>query len=83
MIVQVGVTFGIQLMQTVQQVREGPAGLQGSYSQAYLAAAVIAGLCVVAAAGVRRSQRIEHAEPIEVEAELHGVPVPAASTLTD
>lgn len=83
MIVQVGVTFGIQLMQTVQQVREGPAGLQGSYSQAYLAAAVIAGLCVIAAAGVRRSPRTEHAEPLDVEAELHGVPVPTTSTLTD
>jgi hypothetical protein len=86
MIVQVGVTFGIQLMQTVQQVREGPAGLQGSYSQAYLAAAVIAGLCVIAAAGVRRSpraERVEHAEPMDVEAELHGVPVPTTSTLTD
>lgn len=83
MIVQVGVTFGIQLMQTVQQVREGPAGLQGSYSQAYLAAAVIAALCVVAAAGVRRSERIPHPDPMDVEAELEGVPVPTTSTLTD
>ncbi len=86
MMVQVGVTFGIQLMQTVQQVRRAPAGLQGSYSQAYLAAAVIAGLCVVAAAGVRRSTRAEttaHPEPMDVEAELEGVPVPASSTLTD
>lgn len=88
MVVQIGVTFGIQLLQTVQQVREGPAGLQGSYSQAYLAAAVVAGLCVVAAAGVRRSARAvapEAAEPLEVEAELEGVPVPAttSATLTD
>lgn len=83
MIVQVGVTFGIQLMQTVQQVREGPAGIEASYSQAYLAAAVLAALCVVAAAGVRRSQRIEHPDPMEVEAELEGVPLPTTSTLTD
>jgi len=85
MVVQVGVTFGIQLLQTVQQVREGPAGLAGSYSQAYLAAAVLAGLCVIAAAGVRRSRRAEQAGPerLEVEAERDGVPVPAASTLTD
>ncbi len=86
MIVQVGVTFGIQLMQTVQQVREAPAGLEGSYSQAYLAAAVIAGLCVVAAAGVRRSSHAEEPdveEPMDVEAELEGVPVPTTSTLTD
>ncbi|HEV7719920.1 MAG TPA: MFS transporter, partial [Iamia sp.] len=85
MIVQVGVTFGIQLMQTVQQVREGPAGLASSYSQAYLAAAVIAALCVVAAAGVRRSTRAEkvaHDDPMAVEAELSGVPLPA-TTLTD
>ncbi|QYG94559.1 MFS transporter [Iamia sp. SCSIO 61187] len=86
MIVQVGVTFGIQLMQTVQQVREGPAGLEGSYSQAYLAAAVLAALCVVASAGVRRSPRRApevHEDPMEVDAELHGVPVPTTSTLTD
>jgi EmrB/QacA subfamily drug resistance transporter len=83
MVVQIGVTFGIQLLQTVQQVREGPAGLEGSYSQAYLAAAVLAGLCVVAAAGVRRSGPTDHAPPLEVEAELEGVPVPATSTLTD
>jgi len=85
MIVQVGVTFGIQLMQTVQQVREGPAGLASSYSQAYLAAAVIAGLCVVAAGGVRRSTRVDraaHADPMDVEAELSGIPLPA-TTLTD
>lgn len=83
MIVQVGVTFGIQMMQTVQQVREDPAGLEASYSQAYLAAAVLAGLCVIAAAGVRRSPRIEHPDPMEVEAELEGIPVPSTSTLTD
>ena len=51
MIVQVGVTFGIQLLQTVQQVREPAVGLADSYSQAYLAAAVLAGLCVIAAGG--------------------------------
>jgi len=54
MIIQVGVTFGIQLMQTVQQVREPAVGLEVSYSQAYLAGAVLAVLCVIAAAGVRR-----------------------------
>jgi len=55
MVVQIGVTFGIQAMQTVQQVREPVVGLEWSYGQAYLAAAVVAALCVVAAAGVRRS----------------------------
>jgi len=90
MIVQVGVTFGIQLMQTVQQVREPVVGLGSSYSQAYLAGAVLAVLCVVASAGVRRSSRTPHpadeapddAGPVEVD--LAGVPVPAvASTLSD
>ncbi len=80
MFVQIGVTFGIQLMQTVQQVREPSVGLEASYSQAYLAAAAMAGLCVVAASGVRRSTTRQRGEPepLEVEAELHGVPVPAA-----
>lgn len=55
MVVQIGVTFGIQVMQTVQQVREPVVGLVSSYGQAYLAAAVMAGLCVLAATGVRRS----------------------------
>jgi MFS family permease len=54
MISQVGVTFGIQLMQTVQQVREPVVGLEASYSWGYLVGAVLAVLCVVAAAGVRR-----------------------------
>lgn len=54
MISQVGVTFGIQLMQTVQQVREPVVGLASSYSWGYLAGAVLGVLCVVAAAGVRR-----------------------------
>lgn len=79
MFVQIGVTFGIQLMQTVQQVREPSAGLEGSYSQAYLAAAVMAALCVVAASQVRRSTGSRRGEPesLEVDAELHGVPLPA------
>lgn len=83
MVVQVGVTFGIQLLQTVQQAREGAVGLEGSYAQAYLAAAVLAGLCVVVAAGVHRSTApgSRHPDPVEgadvVDAELAGVPVPS------
>lgn len=83
MMSQIGVTFGIQLLQTVQQVREPAVGLGRSYSQAYLVAAVVAGLCVVVAAGVRRSAAegggpAEHVvEADVVEAELAGVPVPA------
>ncbi|CAN5557329.1 MFS transporter [soil metagenome] len=83
MIVQVGVTFGIQLLQTVQRVRQPVVGLESSYSQAYLVAAVLAGLCVVVAAGVRRStargeHEADHAPGADiVDAELAGVPVPA------
>ena len=88
MIVQVGVTFGIQLLQTVQQVREPAVGIERSYSQAYLAAAVLAGVCVVVAAGVRRAAttsgpRAPRAEEADVvEAELEGVPMPVSAPLT-
>lgn len=88
MIVQVGVTFGIQLLQTVQQVREPAVGLPDSYSQAYLAAAVLAGLCVIAAAGVRRStapgdEEPDHAAGADVvDAELAGVPIPSGGLAT-
>lgn len=81
MISQIGVTFGIQLMQTVQQVREAPAGLEGSYAQAYLAAAVMAGLCVIAASGVRRSAHPTVDDALEPELAA-SAPVPA-TTLTD
>lgn len=87
MVMQIGVTFGIQLMQTVQQVREPVVGLTSSYSQAYLAAAVLAVLCVVAASGVRRAApRHGHVEEAPVgadalEAELAGVPVPEDAPL--
>lgn len=82
MIVQVGVTLGIQLMQTVQQAREGVVGLDDSYAWAYLSGAVLAVACIGAAAGVRRSTpsgRPAADLPDEAdvaEAELAGVPVP-------
>jgi EmrB/QacA subfamily drug resistance transporter len=59
MMTQVGIVFGIQLMQTVQQARRGPAGLAGSYHQAYLAGAVLAVLGLVSASFVRRISRTE------------------------
>lgn len=84
MVVQVGVTFGIQLMQTVQQVREPVAGLGPSYSQAYLVGAAIAVLCVMAASGVRRSaSRPSDAEelppigPEVVGSDVAAIPAPA------
>ena len=57
MMVQVGVVFGIQVMETVQTVRVGPAGLSGSYHQAYLAGAVLAMVAVVASTVIRRIDR--------------------------
>lgn len=82
MISQVGVTFGIQLMQTVQQVREPVVGLAASYSHAYLAAAVMAGLCVVAASGVRRSARVP--TPASVPSSRRpALSPPEPATLTD
>lgn len=86
MVTQVGVTFGIQLMQTVQQVRQPIVGLGSSYSQAYLAGAVLAALCVVASAGVRRSPRRESSgreirpEPEVPADEPSGVPVPVGAS---
>ncbi|HYI60580.1 MAG TPA: MFS transporter [Acidimicrobiales bacterium] len=85
MVVQVGVTFGIQLMQAVQQAREATVGLADSYPAGYLAGAVLALACIVAAAGVRRSSRTAHpagevpGEADVVGAELAGVPVPSAA----
>ncbi len=87
MIVQIGVTFGIQLMQAVQQAREGVVGLDDSYAWAYLAGAVLAVACVAAAAGVRRSAPMtsrgaagpsDESDVDVVEAELAGVPIPPA-----
>ena len=57
MMMQIGIVFGIQIMQTVQQVRLGPAGLAGSYHEAYLAGAVLAAVGLVTAAQIRRIER--------------------------
>lgn len=61
MMTQVGITIGIQAMQTVQQVRRGPAGLAGSYHQAYLAGAVLAALGLGTATFIRRIARTSSA----------------------
>ncbi|MCU1354202.1 MAG: Major Facilitator Superfamily transporter [Acidimicrobiales bacterium] len=57
MMTQVGIVFGIQVMQTVQQARRRHAGLTGSYHQAYLAGAAIAAVGLVTASFVRRIER--------------------------
>lgn len=57
MMVQVGVVFGIQVMQTVQVARVDSAGLAGSYHQAYLAGAALAMVGVVASFFIRRIAR--------------------------
>jgi MFS family permease len=64
MMTQVGIVFGIQIMQTVQQARLTPAGLTGSYHQAYLAGGVIAVLGLITASFVRRIARTERSAPV-------------------
>ncbi len=49
MVIQVGVVFGIQVMQAVQQARVGAAGLEGSYHAGYLAGLALAAVGAVAA----------------------------------
>ncbi len=63
MMMQIGIVFGIQIMQTVQQVRLASAGLAGSYHQAYLAGAVLAACGLATATQVRRTARAR-LEPI-------------------
>lgn len=70
MMVQVGVVFGIQVMQTVQVGRVGPAGVAGSYHQAYLAGAALGLVGVVASAFIRRIARSGHVSEEVVVAEV-------------
>ncbi|MEZ5203742.1 MAG: MFS transporter [Acidimicrobiales bacterium] len=49
MMIQVGVVFGITVMQSVQQSRLGSAGLEGSYHWGYLAGVLLAAVGVAAA----------------------------------
>lgn len=49
MMSQVGIVFGIQIMQSVQRTRESAVGLASSYHWGYLAGLVIASLGVLAA----------------------------------
>lgn len=57
MIVQIGVTFGIQVMQTVQRTRSGVVSERASYADAYLLGGGLAAVAVVIAFGVRASPR--------------------------
>lgn len=66
MMVQVGVVFGIQVMQTVQVVRAGPAGLAASYHQAYLAGGALAIVAVVASTVIRRIERSDRDDDVTV-----------------
>ena len=55
MVGQLGVVAGIQILQTVQQAREGAAGEAASYGDAYLVGAVVAAVAFVLALFLRRS----------------------------
>lgn len=70
MMVQVGVVFGIQVMQTVQVARVGPAGLAGSYHQAYLAGGVLAVAGLVASVFIRRIDRHRRPSQSRITAEM-------------
>lgn len=68
MVTQVGVVFGIQVMQTVRQAREPAVGLAGSYHWGYLAGLALAVVGVVTASRIASVARSgEHAlaaEPV-------------------
>jgi EmrB/QacA subfamily drug resistance transporter len=66
MMTQVGIVLGIQVMQTVQQARLGPAGLGSSYHEAYLAGGVLAVAGLVTASFVRRIPRTASRQPAVV-----------------
>ncbi len=63
MMQQIGVVAGIQLMQTVQQVRAPADGVVGSYGTAYLVGGAVCALGLVAAAFVRNSRTAATAAP--------------------
>jgi len=70
MMVQVGVVFGIQVMQTVQVVRAEPAGLAASYHQAYWAGAGLAVVALLASTVIRRIDRTGRPSDERAEAEV-------------
>lgn len=57
MMIQVGVVFGITLMQAVQQARLPSVGLEDSYSWGYAAGGVLAALGVVTATRIASTRR--------------------------
>jgi len=57
MMMQVGIVFGIQIMQTVQQSRLRAAGIAGSYHAGYLSGVVLAVCGLTAATFMRRIPR--------------------------
>lgn len=79
MMIQVGVVFGIQLMQSVQQGRVGPDGLTASYHSGYLTGVVLAGVAVVCA--TRIAAAVRHPTNQESDAELDGRAIEAAHAL--
>jgi hypothetical protein len=57
MMTQLGVVLGIQIMQTLQEVREGSVGEVAAYGEAYLLAGGVAAVGVLCAAFVQSATR--------------------------
>ena len=71
MMIQVGVVFGITVMQSVQQTRLPAVGLQGSYHWGYAAGVVLAAVAMLTSTRIASTTRIEPALHPETE------PIPA------
>lgn len=65
MMTQVGVVFGIQVMQTVQQARVGHGSLEGSYHAGYLAGLALAAVALLTTARIASVSRSAGAAPLE------------------
>jgi MFS family permease len=61
MMIQVGVVFGITVMQSVQQTRLPAVGLEGSYHWGYAAGVVLAAFAVFTASRIASTHRVEPA----------------------
>jgi EmrB/QacA subfamily drug resistance transporter len=61
---QVGTVAGIQLMVTVQAARQRTAGLVGSFHEAYLLGAAVAGVAVICSCFLRSYQRSDAPTPV-------------------
>jgi MFS family permease len=65
MLMMVGMTLGMQGLQTIQSVRQPVSGLAGSYQDAFLVGAVIATVAALLAFTVRSMHRAQPVPPTE------------------